>query len=259
MSTELVKEVKGQTLWLTINRPERRNALNAEVIRGLNEAIADAGKTKDKDQQVRAIVITGTGNQAFCSGADLQSGSSFAFDYSDPYVGYANLLRCAHGSVIPMIARVNGACMAGGMGLLAMCDLAVATSHAKFGLPEVKVGLFPMQVLSALQHLIPRRMLTQMCITGESIDAPTALAVGLVNIVTDNLDDGVDKVLNAILKNSPTAIRRGLYALKRMETMSFEEAAAFTEGQIGLLAITEDAREGMNAFTEKRPPVWTGK
>jgi enoyl-CoA hydratase/carnithine racemase len=259
MSTELVKEVKGQTLWLTINRPERRNALNAEVIRGLNEAIADAGKTKDKDQQVRAIVITGTGDQAFCSGADLQSGRSFAFDYSDPYVGYANLLRCARGNVIPMIARVNGACMAGGMGLLAMCDLAVATSHAKFGLPEVKVGLFPMQVLSALLHLIPRRVLTQMCITGESIDAPTALAVGLVNTVTDNLDEGVDKVLNAILKNSPTAIRRGLYALKRMETMSFEEAAAFTEGQIGLLAITEDAREGMKAFAEKRAPVWTGK
>jgi enoyl-CoA hydratase/carnithine racemase len=255
MSTELVKEVKGQTLWLTINRPERRNALNAEVIHGLTEAINEAGQNRVP----RAIVVTGTGDQAFCSGADLQSGGSFTFDYSDPYIGYANLLRCARASVIPMIARVNGACMAGGMGLLAMCDLAIAASHAKFGLPEVKVGLFPMQVLSALQRLIPRRVLTQMCITGESIDASAALSIGLVNIVTTTLDEGVQKVLDVILKNSPTAIRRGLYALKRMETMSFEEAAAFTEGQIGLLALTDDAREGMKAFAEKRPPVWTGK
>jgi len=257
MATELVKDVKGQTLWLTINRPERRNALNREVIRGLTEAITEAGESQA--QQVRAIVLTGAGDQAFCAGADLQSGGSFAFDYSDPYIGYANLLRCARASVIPMIARVNGACMAGGMGLLAMCDLAVSARHAKFGLPEVKVGLFPMQVLSALQHLIPRRVLTQMCITGEPIDAATALSIGLVNVVTDSVDEGVEKVLGTILKNSPTAIRRGLYALKRMEAMSFEEAAAFTEGQIGLLALTEDAREGMKAFAEKRAPVWTGK
>ncbi len=256
MSTELIREVKGQTLRLTINRPERRNALNGEVIRGLTEAITDATQ---KDSQIRAIVLTGSGEHAFCAGADLQSGDSFAFDYSEPYIGYANLLRCARAGVIPMIARVNGACMAGGMGLLAMCDLAVSTSRAKFGLPEVKVGLFPMQVLSALQHLIPRRTLTEMCITGEPIDAATALSIGLVNLVTDSLDEGVEKILSTILKNSPTAIRRGLYALKEMEAMSFEEAAAFTEGQIGLLALTEDSREGMKAFAEKRAPVWTGK
>ena len=256
MSTELIREVKGQTLRLTINRPERRNALNGEVIRGLTEAIADAAQ---KDSQIRAIVLTGAGEHAFCAGADLQSGGSFAFDYSEPYIGYANLLRCARASVIPRIARVNGACMAGGMGLLAMCDLAVSNRHAKFGLPEVKVGLFPMQVLSVLQHLIPRRTLTEMCITGEPIDAPTALSIGLVNLVTDSLDEGIEKILSTILKNSPTAIRRGLYALKKMETMSFEEAAAFTEGQIGLLALTEDSREGMKAFAEKRTPVWTGK
>jgi len=255
MSTELVKEVKERTLWLTINRPERRNALNGAVIRGLREAITQAGQ----DSQLRAIVLTGSGDKAFCAGADLQSGQSFAFDYSDPYVGFASLLRDARASVLPLIARVNGACMAGGMGLLAMCDIAVAASHAKFGLPEVKVGLFPMQVLSVLQHLIPRRLLTQMCITGEAIDAQAALSAGLINAVTDSLDESVDKVLGTILGNSPTAIRRGLYAIKRLEAMSFEESIAFTEGQIGLLALTEDAREGMAAFAEKRPPVWTGK
>jgi enoyl-CoA hydratase/carnithine racemase len=255
MATELLQELRDHVLWLTINRPERRNALNGPVIQGLTQAITQAGETKD----LRAIVLTGAGDQAFCAGADLQSGGSFTFDYSDPYIGYANLLRCARASVIPMIARVNGACMAGGMGLLAMCDVAVAASHAKFGLPEVKVGLFPMQVLSVLHHLIPRRVLTHMCITGEPIDAQAALSAGLVNTVTESLDQGVAKLLESVLKNSPTAIRRGLYALKRLEAMSFEEAAAFTEGQIGLLALTEDAREGMRAFAEKRPPVWSGK
>src|SRR5262249_58025662 len=90
MATELVKEVKGQTLWLTINRPERRNALNREVIRGLTEAITEAGQSQD--QQVRAIVLTGAGDQAFCAGADLQSGGSFSFDYSPPYIRDANIL-----------------------------------------------------------------------------------------------------------------------------------------------------------------------
>ena len=255
MATELLQELRDHALWLTINRPERRNALNGPVIEGLTKAITEAGQTKD----LRAIVLTGAGDLAFCAGADLQSGGSFAFDYSDPYIGYANLLRCARASVIPMVARVNGACMAGGMGLLAMCDIAVSASHAKFGLPEVKVGLFPMQVLSVLQHLIPRRLLTHMCITGEPIDAQTALAAGLINSVAESLDQSVAKLLESVLKNSPTAIRRGLYALKRLEAMSFEEAAAFTEGQIGLLALTEDAREGMRAFAEKRPPVWSGK
>src|SRR5262249_38952375 len=133
MATELVKEVKGQTLWLTINRPERRNALNREVIRGLTEAITEAGESED--HQVRTMVLTGAGVQAFGGGADPQGGGSFAFDYSEPSIAYANLLRGARASVIPMIARVTGACMAGGMGLLAIGDGAVSARHARFGLP----------------------------------------------------------------------------------------------------------------------------
>jgi enoyl-CoA hydratase/carnithine racemase len=255
MSDDLHSDLHDRTLRLTIDRPERRNALNESVISGLIEAIGRA----DEDRQIRAIVVTGAGDRAFCAGADLANGTSFAFDYAEPSLGYANLLRRARACTVPLVARVNGACMAGGMGLLAMCDIAIAAGHATFGLPEVKVGLFPMQVLSVLLPLVPRRVLVQMCLTGESIDAPAALAAGLVSAVADPLDAAVDKVLAAILGNSPTAIRRGLYALKRAESMSFEEAIAFTEGQIGLLALTEDAREGMRAFAERRPPVWTGK
>jgi enoyl-CoA hydratase/carnithine racemase len=148
--------------------------------------------------------------------------------------------------------------MAGGMGLLAMCDLAVAAPHARFGLPEVKVGVFPAQVLSVLQGLVGRRMLTELCITGEPIDARQALACGLVNYVADDLDGGVQALLGRVLDKSPAAIRRGLYLMQQIETMSFEQSIAFTESQIGLFALTDDAAEGQQAFREKRQPRWTG-
>ncbi|HBD39508.1 MAG TPA: enoyl-CoA hydratase, partial [Cupriavidus sp.] len=179
--------------------------------------------------------------------------------YSDPYLGLADLLRVARQSTIPLIARVNGACMAGGMGLMAMCDMAVARGSAIFGLPEVKVGLFPAQVLSVLQSLVPRRLLNEMCLCGEPITAADALAAGLVNYVDDDLDGRIDWLLGRLLDKSPTAIRRGLYTLKHVEDMPFAQSMAFTESQIGLLAMTEDAREGQLAFREKRRPGWTGK
>ncbi|UBM08438.1 enoyl-CoA hydratase/isomerase family protein [Cupriavidus metallidurans] len=255
MAEELRSEVRGSVLTLTINRPERRNAMNPAVVQGLREAIVGA----NRDGAIRAIVITGVGEQAFCAGADLQSGKSFAFDYSDPYLGLADLLRVARQSTIPLIARVNGACMAGGMGLMAMCDMAVARGNAIFGLPEVKVGLFPAQVLSVLQSLVPRRLLNEMCLCGEPITAADALAAGLVNYVDDDLDGRIDWLLGRLLDKSPTAIRRGLYTIKHVEDMPFAQSMAFTESQIGLLAMTEDAREGQLAFREKRRPGWTGK
>jgi enoyl-CoA hydratase/carnithine racemase len=206
---------------------------------------------------VRALV-TGAGDKAFCAGADLQTGQSFKFDYSEPSQAFANLLRLARATHVPKIARINGACMAGGMGLLAMCDMAVAAPHARFGLPEVKIGVFPAQVLSVLQSTVGRRMLTELCITGEPIDARQALACGLVNYVADDLDGGVQALLGRVLDKSPAAIRRGLYLMKQIETMSFEQSIAFTESQIGLFALTDDAAEGQQAFREKRPSRWAG-
>ena len=149
--------------------------------------------------------------------------------------------------------------MAGGMGLLAMCDLAVAAPRAIFGLPEAKVGVFPMQVLALLPAQVPQRVLTQLCLTGEPIDAARAREIGLVNDVADDLDGALERLLSRLVSNSPTALRRGLYAMKAMRSMSFDEAIAFGESQIGLLAMTQDAREGIAAFKDKRKPQWTGK
>ena len=253
--SELLEEQRGDVLWLTINREERRNAISPDVLQGLGAALTRA----NQDRSIRAVVITGAGDRAFCAGADLQTGTSFKFDYSEPHAGFANLFRQARASTVPLIARVNGACMAGGMGLMAMCDLVVAAPHAQFGLPEVKVGVFPAQVLTLLNGLIGPRALTELCVTGEPITAHQALALGLINRVSDDLDAGVQALLERFLDKSPAAIRRGLYLMKRIGSLPFEQSMAFTESQIGLLALTEDAAEGQAAFREKRQPQWSGR
>ena len=252
---ELLQRQQDGVLWLTINRPERRNAISPGVLAGLIEALTRA----NADREVRAIVLTGAGDKAFCAGADLATGQSFKFDYSEPTQGIANLFRLSRQLNVPLVARVNGACMAGGMGLMAMCDMVVAAPHAIFGLPEVKVGVFPAQVLSVLNGLIGARALTELCVTGEPISAQEALQLGLINRVADDLDAGVQALLDRFLDKSPAAIRRGLYLMKRIGAMSFEESMAFTESQIALFALTEDAAEGQAAFREKRKPNWSGR
>ena len=254
---EVLHEVRGHSFWITINRPEKRNAINGDVVAGIREGIRQA----HADQEIRAIVLTGTGDKAFCAGGDLQPGKGFAFDLSRPNVDYADLLREAQNATLPLVVRINGACMAGGMGLLCMADLAVAADHALFGLPEVKIGVFPMQVLSLLQDIVPRRIVREWAITGEPFSAAQAHTAGLVNHVVPapELDAKTQWLLERIVDKSPTAIRRGKYAMRAIGAMSFDEAIAYTESQIALLAMTEDAREGMAAFNEKRKPVWTGR
>jgi enoyl-CoA hydratase/carnithine racemase len=254
--SEVQVETRGHALWITINRPDRRNAMNEAVIHTIGSTLTQVGK----DPSVRAVVITAVGEKAFCAGADLQTGSSFKFDYATPSLPYANLLRAAHAATVPLVARVNGSCMAGGMGLLAMCDMAVAADHAMFGLPEVKVGVFPMQVLSVLQSMIPARALYELCLTGEPVDAREAKAIGLVNHVVPyaELDAKVEWLLARLLDKAPSAIRRGRYVMRRIQGMPFEQSISFTESQIGLLSMTEDAKEGLLSFREKRKPAWTG-
>lgn len=250
-------EKRGVAFWITLNRPEKRNAINRDVIDGIREGYQQA----HADPGVRAIVLTGAGEKAFCAGADLQPGKAFTFDYAKPNIDYADLLRLARNSTLPSVARVNGTCMAGGMGLLCMADMAVAAGHALFGLPEVKVGVFPMQVLSLLQNLVPPRVLREWCLTGEPFDAETALRHGLVNyaVPAADLDQKTQWLVDRLTDKSPTAIRRGKYAMRAMASMSFDEGIAYTESQIALLALTEDAKEGLAAFNERRKPVWTGR
>lgn len=250
-------EKRGSVFWITINRPEKRNSINQDVIDGIQEGYRQA----HADAAVRAIVLTGAGDKAFCAGMDLQPGGGFAYDYSKPNLAYADLLRTAQRSTLPSIARVNGACMAGGMGLLCMADMAVSADNVLFGLPEVKIGVFPMQVLSLLQNMVAPRVVREWCLTGEPFDAATALRHDLVNYVVPaaELDARTDWLANRLIDKSPTAIRRGKYAMRIIDAMSFEESLSFLESQVALLTITEDAREGLASFNEKRKPSWTGR
>lgn len=250
-------EHAGAVCRITIDRPARRNALDDGVIAALRLGLRQA----HEDPATRAILLTGSGERAFCAGGDLRPGGGFAFDLSQPRLAYGELLRDAQNALLPIVVRVNGACMAGGMGLLCMADLAVCADDVRFGLPEVKVGLFPMQVLSLLQTMVPRRVLREWVLTGEPFDAQQALQWGLVNRVVPRpaLDEATAQLLARLVDKAPTALRRGRHALRAIEAMGFDQSLAFAEGQIALLAMTEDAREGMAAFNEKRPPVWPNR
>jgi enoyl-CoA hydratase/carnithine racemase len=257
-NTDLRTERRGHALWLTIDRPERRNAMSPAVIAGIAAGLAQA----QADDDIRAVVITGAGDKAFCAGADLARGSgSFQFDPSRPHLDYADLLRQAWSCTVPMISLVNGHCLAGGMGLFGMCDMAVAAEHASFGLPEVKIGVFPAQVLSVLQHLVGPRLMAEMCLTGEPIDAHRAERIGLVNHVVPaaDLDAKTEWLVGRVIDKSPTANRRGKAMMRAAFDMSFEQAISYLESQIMTLALTEDAKEGRAAFIEKRAPRWTGR
>src|ERR1700741_3311587 len=141
--TSIIREKRGQAFWITINRPDKRNALNGDVIAGIVRGYREA----HDDGEIRVIVLTGAGDKAFCAGADLHNSSAaFAFDFARPNIDYADLLRLSQNATKPAIARVGGVCMAGGMGLLCRTDMAVAADHLIGGVPEVTVGVFPMQV-----------------------------------------------------------------------------------------------------------------
>src|SRR5260221_1533179 len=143
-NSSVVLEKRGQAFWITINRPDKRNALNAEVIAGLAKGFRDAHDDKD----VRVIVLTGAGGKAFCAGADLQnSGAAFAMDFSKPNADYADLLRLSQNATKPSIARVGGVCMAGGMGLLCMTDMAVAADYARFWFAAATLSGFSLHAM----------------------------------------------------------------------------------------------------------------
>ncbi|CAN5533864.1 enoyl-CoA hydratase/isomerase family protein [soil metagenome] len=246
---------RGKALWITINREQRRNAINPDVIAGIHAAIDKHAE----DRSLRAIVLTGAGEKAFCAGADLSRGTGvFTEGLDESTTDFGRLARRVRELGIPMIARINGACVAGGMGLMSLCDLAIVADHARFGLPEAKVGVFAMQVLVYLRRMIHPRVVNELCLTGELIDAARAREIGIANEVVPyaQLDERVDALVAKLSQTSPVALRRGKQAIAAMEWMGFQEALSFAEVQIAVASRTDDAREGLAAFNERRPPKW---
>jgi enoyl-CoA hydratase/carnithine racemase len=252
---EIRTEVRGRSLWIWIDREQRRNAINKRVIAGIEQAVMAA----QSNPELRVIVLTGVGRKAFCAGADLSVGTgTFTLGLDEPMTDFGKLARVVRASGIPMIARINGDCVAGGMGLMSLCDLAIVADHARFGLPEAKVGVFPMQVLVYLRSMIGARHINEMCLTGEFINAARAREIGIANDVVpfEALDARVGTLIGKLCDMSPVALRRGKYAIAAMENMAFPEALAFAETLITVTALTGDASEGITAFNERRPPRW---
>jgi methylglutaconyl-CoA hydratase len=246
---------RGRALWIWIDRESRRNAMNRAVLAGIETAVTMA-KT---DRSIRAIVLTGVGQKAFCVGADLSVGpATFTLGLDEPMTDFGRLARLVRDCGVPIVGRINGDCVAGGMGLMGLCDLTVVAANARFGLPEGKVGVFPMQVLVFLRDIIGARHINELCLTGDLISANRAYEIGLANYVVpfEELDARVETLLGKLYAMSPVALRRGKYAIAAMEQMAFAEAMAFAETLISVSALTQDATEGIAAFNERRKPRW---
>lgn len=253
MAEELLVESRGSVLWLTLNRPDRHNAINAAMTAALVEALGN-GST---DAHVRAIVLTGAGERTFCSGADLKEQSSmFASAGGSNPIG--DVLRAIQACGKLVIARLNGSALAGGLGLVAACDLAYAADHARFGLPEVRVGVFPMMIATRLMQQIPERRFREMAYLGETIGTEEAERYGLINRAAPaaELDTLIQSVLDKLMLGAPGAIAAGKKALFEMPDMRQAERLSYAERMIAILGDSAEAREGRAAFSEKRKPGW---
>lgn len=243
---------------VTINRPDARNALSDDVVMELRAALQEARH----DPSVRVIVITGAG-KVFCAGADLNSFRSEQPELdryfqrrhlADLFVEMTELGK-------PTVARVNGHALAGGFGLVAACDLAIAGDEAQFGMPEVNVGVFPMMIMAIVFRNLPRKAAMELMLTGKRIDAIEAARLGLINrhVPAERLDDEVGALTTELAKKSPIGMRLGLEAFYKMQDMSFPSAIAYLQNQLAILSLSDDLKEGVTAFFEKREPRFTGR
>lgn len=256
---QLIVEQRGAACHITINRAAEHNTMTDMVMEELTLALRQA----ESMQGVRAIVLTGAGEQTFCAGGKLKptaDGSPFALDpgrFDNPI---AEMFRAMDRCNLPIIARVNGSAFGGGLGLICACDFAVAVDSAKFGTTEAKVGLFPMMILPVLMRVIPRRRLQEMCFFAHRFSALEAQQFDIVNRVVpaSELDAAVADMVDKLAANSPVALRIGRRAISAVTDLSFSDALNLTQAVLPILSQSEDTKEGMKAFSERRPPVWPG-
>jgi len=243
---------------LTLNRPETRNALSAEVLGGLLDQLRQA----NADPEVRVIVLTGSGS-AFCAGGDLSTLTADVnpVEAHEQRGRYAELFRLFARLRVPVLAAVNGHAIGGGLGIVLGCDLAIAKEGATFGTPEITLGLFPHMVLASLFRNVPRKIGLEMVLLGERFDAQRALEAGIVNRVVPaaEFESTVRDWAQRLAQHSPTAIRLGREAFYRQANMTFDDALAYLHQMLTLNLLTEDAKEGIAAFLEKRKPKWSGR
>jgi enoyl-CoA hydratase/carnithine racemase len=255
--TAIRAELVGSVLTLTLHNPARKNAIGPVMVNELLHALSDAAD----DAAVRVVVITGAGD-AFCAGGDFAQMTGGADAVALPHKGdYADLLLAMTRSPKPIVARVNGHAMGGGLGLVAASHFAVASRAAKLATPEINVGLFPMMIMAVLQRILSKRRLLEMMLFGERLSADQAATIGLVNQAVDaaDLDAAVKKITDSLSARSSSTVRLGLEAFAAQADLDLESALPLLRDRLAGVLATDDAREGLMAFLEKRTPVWTGK
>lgn len=252
----LLAEQSGHVLTITLNRPEKKNALNAVLTQELAFALEYAHHQSD----VWVVVLAARGD-VFCAGADLKefAGGSPAGASTVPVpaapVRLGDVLAGLHK---PSIAKVHAPVYAGGFLLVGGCTHAIASENATFNLPEVKRGIFPFQVLATLLHLMPARSALDLCLRARTLSASEAYRIGLVTSVvpTSHLEAEVRTLAAELLQGSPTAMQMGLRAYQEMQRLPDDQQHAYLQGMLQEALKTEDAAEGMAAFAQRRPPEW---
>jgi 3-hydroxypropionyl-coenzyme A dehydratase len=255
---QVLLAVDGRIATVTLNNPDQRNPLSATMLRDLAEAFRWC---KD-EPEVRVVVLTGAG-RVFCAGADLSSFDGEMtglqkFRSRDLFVDLF-ILMAELGK--PIVGRINGHALAGGFGLACSCDLLVAVDTATFGTPEINVGIWPMMIQAILSRSLPRKILLEMEMLGDRWTASQLQSLGVVNRVVphERLDPTIDEIVQSLAKKSPVAMRLGRDSLYRQQDMDFRAALHYLHGQFLLVSQTEDSREGIKAFFEKREPDFNGR
>lgn len=252
-------ERNGARANIIINRPDKRNALNTATIGELVQAFEEC----QQDASVRVVVLSGAGDKAFCAGADLAETQQVMNEYQR-YVQretFVKLWDMIPKLGKPVIASVQGLALAGGCGLAASCDFVIAGENARFGTPEINVGLFPMMISAILIRNIGKKKAYDLMFSGRQIDANEAERIGLVTRVVpaEKLQEAVDTLANELAGKSPAILKLGKDALFNAEQMPFSEALRYLSSMLTMSILTEDSKEGLTAFVEKRTPNWKGQ
>ncbi|EHR53505.1 enoyl-CoA hydratase/carnithine racemase [Saccharomonospora amisosensis] len=250
----LAYEIVNEVVWITINRPEARNALNSEV----RSALFEAFDTFNADRNAKVLVLTGAGDTAFCAGGDLKEMADT--ELTVPPSGFVPHLGRNVKVDKPTIAAVNGVAYAGGFLLAQMCDLVVAAEHARFAVTEVKVGRGAPWA-APLPWLIPPRVALQILLTGEPIDAARAYQIGLVNEVVPagELREATQLFAERIAANAPLSVLAAKATIYAAADRGWHDALDEADRIWEPVYLSEDAQEGPRAFREKRKPVWRGR
>jgi enoyl-CoA hydratase len=255
----LLYQIEGGRAVITLNRPQRRNALSPGLIDDLHAALAAA----DADAGVRLILITGSGEKAFCAGGDLGSGmmADGVLAGQNGRARFGDLFRVLRRLGKPVVAKVQGDALGGGFGLMLGCDLVVAAEEARMGTPEVRLGLFPHVIMATIFRNVGRKAGMEMILTGDKISAARALELGLINQVVPRaeLDSATDALCARVERHSPAILKLGRQAFNTMSEMRFDESLDFLNAMLTVNTLAEDAMEGVSAFLQKRPPDWKGK